>query len=51
MRAGYPVAIILHADRLEYFNALEKSCVDRDYSDFTEWSPAVLHEALTCTLR
>jgi len=35
MREGYPVAIILREDRLEYFDALEKSCVDRDYGDFT----------------
>jgi len=35
MREGYPVAIILREDRLEYFDALEKSCVERDYGDFT----------------
>ena len=35
MREGYPVAIILREDRLEYFDALEKSCVERDYDDFT----------------
>lgn len=35
MREGYPVAIILREDRLEYFDALEKSCVDREYGDFT----------------
>lgn len=35
MRDGYPVAIILREDRLEYFDALEKACVERDYSDFT----------------
>jgi fido (protein-threonine AMPylation protein) len=35
MREGYPVTIIRKEDRLEYFDALEKSCVDREYSDFT----------------
>jgi len=36
MREGYPVAIILREDRLDYFKALEKACVERDYTDFTE---------------
>ncbi|WNV05901.1 Fic family protein [Candidatus Methylospira mobilis] len=35
MREGYPVAIIRKEDRLEYYNALDKSCVDREYGDFT----------------
>jgi Fic family protein len=36
MREGYPVAIIVCEDRLEYFEALEKSCVERNYADFTQ---------------
>ncbi len=35
MRWGYPVTIILREDRLEYFEAIEKSCLERDYNDFT----------------
>lgn len=35
MREGYPVAIILREERLEYFDALERACVKGDSEDFT----------------
>lgn len=35
MREGYPIAIIRSEDRLAYYDALDKACVQRDYSDFT----------------
>lgn len=35
MREGYPIAIIRSEERLAYYDALDKSCVQRDYTDFT----------------
>lgn len=35
MREGYPVAVILKEDRLAYYEALDKACVEQSYDDFT----------------
>lgn len=35
MRHGYPLAIIQKDDRFAYYDALDKSCVKRQYEDFT----------------